>query len=117
VLSKICKRKGSSGWADGVPASSTSIRDVRRNRLTPIDIEALACAGRTRMVNGHAQENPAERGRFDGPDLSRTLAEQLSCSMLLLGLLPMHSDSQQFARVAGWFETGATRRSIRCVIS
>lgn len=25
--------------------------------------------------------------------------------MQLLGLVPMHSDSQQFVRVAGWFET------------
>ena len=25
--------------------------------------------------------------------------------MRLLGFVPMHSDSQQFVRVAGWFET------------
>src|SRR2546430_1376377 len=32
-------------------------------------------------------------------------AEQLTCSMQLLGLVPMHSDSQQFVRFARWFET------------
>jgi hypothetical protein len=31
--------------------------------------------------------------------------EQLTCSTQLLGLVPMHSDSQQFVRVSGWFET------------
>jgi hypothetical protein len=31
--------------------------------------------------------------------------EQLTCSMQLLGLVPMHSDSQQFVGAAGWFET------------
>jgi hypothetical protein len=35
----------------------------------------------------------------------RTFAEQLSCSLKLLGFVPMHSDSQQFVRVASWFET------------
>jgi hypothetical protein len=35
----------------------------------------------------------------------RTLAEQLSRSFMLLGFVPMHSDSQQFVRVASWFET------------
>ena len=37
--------------------------------------------------------------------LSRTSAEQLTCSTHLLGFVPMHSDSQQFVRVASWFET------------
>jgi hypothetical protein len=37
--------------------------------------------------------------------LSRTSAEQLTCSTQLLGFVPMRSDSQQFVRVAGWFET------------
>ena len=35
----------------------------------------------------------------------RTSAEQLSCSWRLLGFVPMHSDSQQFVRVAIWVET------------
>jgi hypothetical protein len=32
----------------------------------------------------------------------RTLAEHISCSLLLLEFIPMHSDSQQFVNVAFW---------------
>src|ERR1700758_4054694 len=40
-----------------------------------------------------------------GSDLSRTPAEQLTCSMQSLRLAPMHSDFSAVVRVAGWFET------------
>jgi hypothetical protein len=46
------------------------------------------------------------RSRSDGSaqlvdrDSSRTFAEQLSCSLKLLGFVPMHSDSQQCLNVA-----------------
>jgi hypothetical protein len=38
----------------------------------------------------------------------RTLAEHISCSLLLLEFIPMHSDSQQFVNVAFW--SRASRR-------
>jgi hypothetical protein len=37
--------------------------------------------------------------------LTVRLVADVTCSMQLLGLVPMHSDSQQFVRVADWFET------------
>ena len=39
-------------------------------------------------------------GAASVPDSSRTFAEQLSCSLKLLGFVPMHSDSQQCLNVA-----------------
>ena len=35
-----------------------------------------------------------------GPGSSRTIAEHLNCSLMLLGFLPMHSGSQQCFNVA-----------------
>jgi hypothetical protein len=45
---------------------------------------------------------------YDSRDWIRTLrtfVEQKSCSLRLLEFVPMHSDSQQFVRVAIWGET------------
>ena len=66
------------------------------------------------LMSGCPDFNPRQRHRPVGYDSraltawgpgSWTLAEQLSCSFMLLGFVPMHSDSQQFVRVAVWAET------------
>jgi len=33
---------------------------------------------------------------------SRTVAEHITCSLMLLGFVPMHSNSQRFVSVASW---------------
>jgi hypothetical protein len=80
-----------------------------------VSVSALRLCGKRLKIRGNRHERPVDVGcitlRGPGCDsrdwvqILRTSAEQLSCSLRLLGFVPMHSDSQPFVRVAIWGET------------
>ena len=80
-----------------------------------VSVPALLLGGKRLKIQGNHHKRPVEVGCItlrhlgcDSRDCVQTLrtsAEQLSCSLRLLGFFPMHSDSQPFVRVAIWGET------------
>ena len=59
---------------------------------TEVNISMLVLPGNSNRSQGLAAS--------DATSSSRTFAEHLSCSLKLLGFVPMHSDSQQCLNVA-----------------